>query len=412
MMESRLLFQLAMVAATVTLSVQRVTPPPNACANWNTNEPRLYPSNGRCDRFYQCSERGASANLHCRLGTFFSFSKQTCDFPRNVIQEESCDMCSGRTVHPYMNSCEVFYECTNIQDAPVLPRCCPTDQVFVENVGCQPRGFGDAPCTASNYTHPKFCRNYFQCVDSTLTTFCCPVNERFDGERCVPDPDGICSLPCEGEEFTTPVLPTALAPRSKVCDPQADSELDNIQAWGMTDSVGSWVGNQGPVLQSADGQSGIFGNGAHLSLSQFYNNVMAPFTARVRFQPEDLTSFTEQDLLSNACNTAENALTLSVVPASRTVRVSVGGTGGTSTEVTWNPTSSDAWLEATVQFANQNLSVSVTDGQTPIVRNSVTYAGSVTNTCQLRVGLGASLDRAFNGKVDRVTAWKCVVPGL
>ncbi|XP_046543929.1 uncharacterized protein LOC124254100 [Haliotis rubra] len=383
MMESRLLFKLAIVAAMVTLSVQLVTPPPNACGGRSSFTREYYPINGRCDRFYRCLLSVASPAMQCRLGTFFSYSKQTCDYAKNVIQDQSCDLCSGRNVHPFMDSCELFYECTGNSDTPVEAKCCPAGQIFVENVGCQPLGFGQS-CAASNYTHSRYCRNYLQCVDGTLTQFCCPGTERFNGERCVPDPDGVCTLPCEGEEYSTPV-PDSTRIASE-CEPGTDSELNNIKSWGMMDLNSAWMENDGPVTQSSDGQSGVFRNGAYITLSFFNNNVMPPFRAFVRFQPEDPNSNIEQDLLSNACDGADASITLSVIPDSRTVRVSVGDSTGTSTSAQWNPSfTNDPWVEVTVQFANQNLLVTVKNGESQVVQSNIAFAGSITNNCKPRV---------------------------
>ncbi|XP_067654542.1 uncharacterized protein [Haliotis asinina] len=391
-MDCRPLFQLAIVAAMVTLSVQSVTPPPNACGGRSSFSREFYPINGRCDRFYRCVLNAVGPVMQCRLGTFFSYSKQTCDYAKNVIQDASCDLCSERNVHPYMNSCELFYECTGNPDSPVESKCCPAGQTFVANVGCQPLGFGQS-CAASNYTHSRYCRNYLQCVDGTLTQFCCPGTERFNGERCVPDPDGVCTIPCEGEE----------------CQPGTDSEMNNIKPWGMMDLKSAWLGNTGPVVQSNDGQSGVFRNGTYITLSFFNNNVMAPFRAFVRFQPEDPNSNIEQDLLSNACDGAGASITLSVIPATRTVRVSVGDSAGTSASAQWNPSfNNDPWVEATVQFANQNLLVTVRNGESQVVDSSTAFTGSITNNCQLRVGRGLRVQQAFNGQIDRVTAWKCL----
>lgn len=110
--------------------------------------------------------------------------------------------------------------------------------------------------------------------------------------------------------------------------------MDNIKRWGMMDLNSAWLGNNGLVVQSSDKQSGVFRNGAYITLSFFNNNVMPPFRALVRFQPEDPNSNIEQDLLSNACDGATDSITLSVIPATRTVRVSVGDS--TSTSAQWN----------------------------------------------------------------------------
>ncbi|XP_046368071.1 uncharacterized protein LOC124143235 [Haliotis rufescens] len=428
--------------------------PGAACSNWHGGETLLFPYPGRCDKYYQCSEDGPHEQT-CPMGYLYDADRMACDHPSIVLQSPvgGCDYCApfSVTVHPFSDSCELYYQCEQDEYGPTLtPRCCLANQGFQVNRGCQ----SGVSCAARNYTDPASCRSYYQCAGGELVSQCCPGGQRFDphlGYCIVGETE--CSVPCGGEQpacmhtadpespcnFLTPDhtrthkrrCPERQAWDATVCScsnrvPGADTCLKELQEckldfltdmndggqWGFNDNSGTWkyVGNVDVVFL---GGYGVFQNSAYLTVYH-YQNIDWPYPVwvRVTFQYFSSSS-SRQVLVSNGCYNADPGqatLFMTVNPAARTLSAGIK-TNSTdySQSLRWNfATSSATWLVATMRYDGQSLDLNIKDRDvtSSSTSESVQAEGEIARSpCAVRIGRGNRGEPMFTGNIDEVSIY-------
>ncbi|XP_037049535.1 probable chitinase 10 isoform X1 [Bradysia coprophila] len=146
----------------------------------------LFPHEGSCQMFYQCS--GASLELQsCPEGLHFSPTGKFCDWPEEAKCENTAEKCTDGDLYAHKESCELFYQCSggslHVQSCPAglhfnsVGNTCD----FPEEAQCDVE---KEKCTDGDLLpYSEACDQFFLCVQGGLYLLSCPDRHHFDANE-------------------------------------------------------------------------------------------------------------------------------------------------------------------------------------------------------------------------------------